>query len=576
MGDRDPRAFRSRLAAILLFTALLYAPSYSHELVANNPLDDWMQLASLEGAPVTMAKPFDLWAFYSGKPAEMEVLRRRGDLSWAWPLDFRWSFWRPLASVLAVADHALFGEDMLGYHLHCTAWWLLLVTLVGLFLRALLDERLALLATLAFAVAPAAPDAVCWIPARHMVVATCLALAGVYAHVRWRQGAPRWTRLLGLGAIALALTASEAAVQALAYLFAFEVWGARARPSDRVRALVPAAAIVVVYLCGYVLGGSGVRRAEHMGYHNPFEHPLETLANAGQLVPALCFELFSTIPFSTETERFPGMWLGGTAVLGGIFLMMLRACARRITAEERHALRWLLGGSALSLVPALGSQAGSRMLIVPLIGVVAAFAVIARHGWSLLREATGARRVLIGAGWVVAALPHLVFAPLTLVGAILVAKRDNAADRAERMRNAERLERKLAPGTAAVMLFNAPFGPVDARALPRPGRANRRWWPLPGLRDVMRTSADTLEGYLPDRPAARANFWPRRYPGEVIPVDAFEVRILEVNDDGRPLRFQLRFPGPLEEPSRAFFVFTDEGDWRRVEFAPIGTRFKIW
>src|SRR5262249_42881788 len=145
-------------------------------------------------------------------PGAIHGLVQRGPYPW-WTLpELKLAFWRPLSSALETLDHHLFGRNAVGYHVHSVVWYLALVAICGALLRRALQGALGVLALLLFAVDDAHILPAGWIANRNALVAVAPALAGLWAHLEWREAGRAWARPLSLVGLALGLTGGEAAL----------------------------------------------------------------------------------------------------------------------------------------------------------------------------------------------------------------------------------------------------------------------------------------------------------------------------------------------------------------------------
>ena len=100
-------------------------------------LDDYAQRAFVEGHSPIARPVWDLYAFVKN-PAEVHALQDVGRLAWWSDPELRVAFFRPVTSLLAALDYALFGRGALGPHLHSLLWWgVLLLAASALFRRVL-------------------------------------------------------------------------------------------------------------------------------------------------------------------------------------------------------------------------------------------------------------------------------------------------------------------------------------------------------------------------------------------------------------------------------------------------------
>lgn len=118
-------------------------------------------------------------------------------------------YFRPVPRVLFVLEYALYGDHPLGYHLdsvvcHATAALLLYALLIALFA----SRRLALGATLLFALHPVNVEAVAFISTRNTILAALFLLAALLGHQRW-LATGRVRLLVGVALLAFVAFASK-------------------------------------------------------------------------------------------------------------------------------------------------------------------------------------------------------------------------------------------------------------------------------------------------------------------------------------------------------------------------------
>jgi hypothetical protein len=191
------------------------------------------------------------------------------------------------------------------------------------------------------------------------------------------------------------IASGEYGLGILAYLGAWELLLGPGNARARLRALLPALVPVIVYLFIHKLRGYGTSGAEV--YADPFHTPLGYLDWASKRVPQLSSAAFWSIPAATiNVYRFGLMrnreqwWMpeGPTPdefhqghinmSLGGVALACVTvALARRAwTHEERGALRVLLLGGLLGLLPISVAPAHSRLLVVAQLAVCPLIAAV--------------------------------------------------------------------------------------------------------------------------------------------------------------------------------------------------------
>ncbi len=102
---------------------------------------------------------------------------------------------------------------------HVALWFLVLAVGVGKLYRLVLRPGTTL-ALVLFTIA-SFHGWLCWTATRHIVLAAALGVLALYSHLQWRETGWRPGRLLSVLGFALSLSASEAALGVIVYLFAF-------------------------------------------------------------------------------------------------------------------------------------------------------------------------------------------------------------------------------------------------------------------------------------------------------------------------------------------------------------------
>jgi hypothetical protein len=328
---------------------------------------------------------YDLFRFAPGNPDANHALIARGALPWWSSLDLKIHFFRPLTGVLFFIDQHLFGDQPLGYHLDSVALYLALVTCVALFYRRLLGASSGTVAAAVFAFAPAHAGAYAWVSARHVLVAAVPVIMCLWCYVWARECGRRWLTALAAFFLCVGLSASEAALGGFAYLAAYEAMATRGdAPRKRLLRLAPAAVVIAAYAIVYRIGGYGVRASG--GYHDPTSEPLTFAMLATTRGPVLVADALVGLP----TALLNVMWPAPLVVVGlvAVALMAWLVYMNRaiLRPAERSALRWLVPGSALSLIVVAGSGIPSgRLLVVPDVGLAALVGVLLRTGLSSWR-----------------------------------------------------------------------------------------------------------------------------------------------------------------------------------------------
>lgn len=387
-GD-EPRPSRR---PIVLAVVLAAAFGLAELPFASFMADDLMQLAVLERVtPCEWIGPLDLYDLADGVPAHTRAMQDAGAVPWFFDAHVTMAFFRPLTSALLAFDHAVWGLRPVGYRLDGALWFVVLVAAVGLVLRRGLPGPLGGLALLIFTIA-GVHGMLAWNATRHVVVGGALGMLALAAHVRaretrWRAGGP-----LAIGALVLALCASEAALAAAAYLFAYEALAAPGSARARLRAAAPALVPCLLYVVGYRLAGYGT--SPGIEYVDPLATPAAFLLALPGRWLVLAGALLSGVGADVWTIRpalRPALVLGGAAIVCA-FAMAWRMAWHDLDPAARRGVRWLVAGAAASAVPFAGAPLGARCLVLPMIGGSVAIAVVIRAWWGgRTRSGSGAR-----------------------------------------------------------------------------------------------------------------------------------------------------------------------------------------
>jgi hypothetical protein len=367
---------------------------------------------------------FDLFRFGSGRVDENLGLIASGTFPWWMAPDFKLHFIRPLASLVFACDFILFGDHASGYHIHSIIWYLGLLVAVSQIFKRVLPRSTAAIALLVFALSHAHVLPYTWICAQHVLVGAVPATFALLAHLRatrenWRPG-----RVLSPLLFAVGLLGSETALAIVPFWIAHDLMLMRARASagprqgllgDWRRSLhevAPVGVISAIYLVLYRIIGGGTHSAE--GYLDPFADPGAFIGAMTTRLPTLVAD--ALLGFSAEGPAPAWVHVGlgiGASVLCGALLLRSN---RRLSADERSALAWLLPGAlgATCLAAASGS---ARLLLVPDLGFCALLGVIIRHGFDGVGGSAVMRaaRITAVAGLAVA---HLLVAPAQAINQI--------------------------------------------------------------------------------------------------------------------------------------------------------------
>lgn len=405
---------RLRYAIAVLLMILLAVGLRFDALLGQFMADDYAQIAMLEGRYPVERSPLNLYSLSDGTADEGQALLDYGYYPWWSHPQMRLSMLRPLASAQLWLDHALFGNWALPYHVHSMLWWVAMLGVVAVLYARLLSPPVALLSFALLMLDEAHVVAVSWIANRCALLSAACSLLGLLAYLRFRDpegharvaGQRRDTAWAVLW-FSLGLAAGEYAICTYGYVLAYELL--RVRESLRERLfkcgwlLAPAAAFVLLRVA---LGVGAQKSSVYLDLSGqPLVSAWAMLHRLPALMADLCFSVRADywtfgLPWTyalVEWGFVDSSWLQGPApyrlalwwllpLALSLLALMLWSLPR--TGAYRH-VPWLLLGGCLSVLPVLPSFPSSRLLILPLVGVVTLFAafVVAqvqglwRGGW---------------------------------------------------------------------------------------------------------------------------------------------------------------------------------------------------
>ena len=551
---------------ILLAATLVSLPALGLGFV----IDDYFHVWLVEGGGLPAA--LELFTFSDGDPTNNALRREEGPYPW-WTLDeLRLKFLRPLSGFTHWLDYQLFGRWTLPMHLHSVAWHLGVVAVATAALRRLLPVGVAGLAAVLFAVDDAHALPALWLANRNALVAFGIALAGVLAHLRWRQDG--WTpgALLGPLLLGLGLLGGEPALGAFAYLGAYELVGRDEPLAARAQALLGPVAVGAAWVVAYKLGrfgawGSGI-------YLDPTAQPVDWLMAAPMRLLAEAGNLLASVPidFWMLLPELQPVIVGSGVLAVLVTAAIVKLAWPSVPAETRRGLGVLLLGSLLSLLPVISTFPSARLLLAASLGSAALVAAVIVAAW----EARG--RLLVAAAGLLSFV-HGVWSPAgwwlqawvvdTLDEGLVEASLELPLDDDV---VAEQYVSVVAPPDPMISIYAGLLWIHHGRT------GGRAWWPLSmstNTHRVRRTAADAFELTWVDGPMLTTVyeqlFRDPTHPllaGERIELDHFTVEVLA--DDGTwPTKARFTYDRPLDDPTLLFLAW-DEGAFQAIDWPPVG------
>jgi hypothetical protein len=307
----------------------------------------------------------------------LEPLRAYGALPWWTYEGYRVAFFRPVAALTYWLDYRLWSDSLVSMHLHSLFWLALLVGLVAVLYRRFIDAvPVAGLAALLFVLDDASYFPAMWLANRNLLICLSFGVLTILLHDRWRRSGWRSAAVLAPLCLLASVLSAEAGVATMAYLVAYELTLASGRWTRRFLALVPAAAMIVVWrllynALGYGASGGGF-------YFDPVREPVGYLLAFLRRAPFMLAGQWTTVPPELYSFLPPAsrrlLWLALTVITVLILLILWR-----FVRSHRRARFWLLA-MALAVVPFCATLPMSRSLLFVAIG---GFGLIAEFiaGW---------------------------------------------------------------------------------------------------------------------------------------------------------------------------------------------------
>jgi hypothetical protein len=529
--------------------------------------------------------PFTLYQFADGNPERMSEIISRGYNPWFTSPDWKFNFCRHLPSALIALNHKICGLKPLGYTIHSLLWYMALISILGVLVRRIvpgwqgkLSHPVTYLTLIIFAFSTSHMLILFYGAARWLLIATTLALAGLLAHLKWREQGWKPGRYLSLIAFFLALLSGEAALAVLAYLAAYELFGSQEPFKKRIKALLPTAVLVIIYLLFYRLMDYGTGGQD--SYINPLTEPIAFITALPTRMASMLAEMFfRIISFFWIDPIVPSM--GWVTILAGAAALVICGLLfypvwSKASVDQRGKFRWLIIGTIAAMFPLASANPCARVTMIPFIGGSVLLAFIFHYWWHKLSQKRNIRQNLksptawIG-GLVIIVLffLHLVLSPYCWFANTREFKK--YLDSQEEFNRNNTVLNEILPhqeviylnSSANIYLTYDVYYYRKINRMPLPGV----WWQLSFSSQkhrYLRTAEDKLEleligGSIFDHFPFLSIFRSSKTPlkkGEVIKLSGLQITILEVNENG-PTRIEFKFDRSLDDERYLFFKFQD-------------------
>ncbi|MDJ0837150.1 MAG: hypothetical protein QNK37_11580 [Acidobacteriota bacterium] len=537
--------------------------------------DDYIVRAVLEGKHPhpAMDRPIqDMFRMMPGPEFDHTVFRERGLLPWWAHPEIRLSFSRPIPALTLALDHLLWAENAMMWHLHNLLWFAVGVWIIGLVFREIhgAGTGVAGLAALLFALEDARAGSAAWISDRSGAMVIIPAGLALIHYIRLRRDGNTRSGIIALGCYLLALLTKEAAVGALAFLFAWEFWLGKGTLKTRLAALAPYIAVTVVWRLvynsmGYGASGSGI-------YVDPINDPWGFLQSVFVNGPLLMFAQWFQGPidfwlaFPPQTQR---MILTAMLILCGLLCVFFFKLLRTQAEARFYATAMVL--AAIPLCSAVPMERVLTFVSPAAFGLLAL--EVERIGWLEAKAAVGN----LFTRWITGLLLaiHLFGAVLLPLRAMTYPMLHSIFEAApDAMTGLPGLDRKtLVFVNGDDLSFHIPFILLDRNE------------PVPAKQAVLGLASADLEVTRVDEHTLRihdARGWLYRTAhrlyndltksfavGEEIRGSAFTARIEELTGDGRPMTVSFRFDKPLEDAEYLWYCWRN-GAMVPFQLPPVG------
>jgi hypothetical protein len=540
-------------------------------------VDDYhhkLLMSDYEGIVKFLESPLDMFNFLDGDPEHARPRIDYGVLPW-WSYDkIRGAFWRPLTSITHWVDYILWPDIALLMHAHSIVLYgFLALAAAFLYRRFTTVGWAAGLAAILYAIDDAHGTTVGWLANRNAVLAALFGVIAVIVHDSWRRKGWRVGAILGPVFLAMSLLSAEAGIATCAYLAAYALCIERIRFARRFTALIPYAAVVIVWRFFWTYLGYGV---ENVGcYVDPLGEPLRYISMVIKHGPFLLQGSLTLPPADICILLSSQMWRVVWRVIC-IVLVLTALVFFPLLKRNRTARFWGLG-MVLSVLPICATFPCDRLLIfvgIGGMGLIAEFIgfVFTKVQWRRMLLLWRIPAVLLV---LLLVLVHFVFAPLSLLihsaspmgPREIIGSLQNIASFDESIENQDLII--VNPPSAFVSLTSLTAWAAEGQPLPRHMRilCSSLFRPV----KVQRTDEKTIKvrphvGYLVfvfdklfrgDQHALSI--------GDRVELTGMSVEVTELTDDGRPAEAAFTFSVVLEDPSLRWLQYK-EGSF--VTFSP--------
>jgi len=517
-----------------------------------------------------------LYVFFDDEDAESVM--DYGAIPWWADPDCRISFWRPVTSFTMWLDYQLYPNSGPLQHMHSILWFGGAVFVLTILYRRMGGAVwITGLAALLYVLDDGSYMPVAFVANRNAVIALFFGLLAVLMHDKWRREGSVGGAILACVFLALSLLSAEAGIATAAYLGAYALVFEQGKWSRRIRSLIPAVAVVILWrvvhgALGYATHASGV-------YIDPGAEPMRFATAALERGPIMIFaQLFGSVADAYYIFSDPARVKVYAVVV--VVLLVLLAVLRPLLRRDRVARFWFVG-MVFAVVPICATMASNRNLLfvgVGAMGLVAHFVGGVFSGqarpsrWRLWRMPVWAFCGVFLFVHVVCAAGGRVAAPWMY--SQWTAKTELTFD-LELPDDTSKYDVVVVNSPAPLFLIGLPAKTaLEGRGIPRSLRVLA---PAYSPLEVTRTADKVLEV---EAMTGSLLFWERpeeiwlhfilflqefntifRDPmngfdvGERVELDGLAVEVKAVDADGQPVAVEFRFDISLDDPSMRWFMW---------------------
>lgn len=567
MSEAKPTRRALPVAVIVLLGLALLTPTLGMGFY----IDDYVHQLVLEDSEAT--SPMRPWSLYDfGTRAQWEASENGvGSLPWWTGENWRIRFLRPVTSLTLWAQHALFGDFSLGYHLVGLALFALLIVLVhGLYRDLGFGSRAASSGALIFAVCDSVLYPACWPANLNSLLAALFAVGAVRAALPGANAKTRPFTAVLLGV--LAVLSKESGIVALLFVSMVLARDARRRAAGgRLRSAPAAGAaaslgIALAHVAFLFGAGYGT---DCLFYATPWSEPGAFAANVVVLVGAGLVSLSGPFPLDVIVA-FPAVKAAVTVVGLAFGIPLALWIASRV--RTHRAAPWLGLWVLLFVLVQGAAPPQDRLLFAPAVGaagILALFFQASERSPSGSSAVRGATRAL----WLSVVFGSGLYLTLQAAGMLVTARHLRrvivATEVGPRSSGRRDLFVLQAENQLHIFALTSTWG-VES------GDRDLAFWPCQiGNRPLRWTRVDESTFELESLGAPfLTNIFERVYlteeagvaVGDSWSTDVFEVEALGV-DAGRPTHLRFRVGKSLDDTSLGFLA-PDQSPEGRGRLAP--------